>query len=917
MRVKTGRRQQHTLSKKTLPSTITPEPALQEQQCSLYLAFLPSSPPLSYVHMHTTVKHHISGTVKRHTHMHLTVFCITVSAEEACESPSILSSHSLIAQKVETHNNEISSTGLTPTYNRQCSLESFESRCSTCSNTIHPTNVASHDSKTDVNGIEIPIDCTEKQSSNCSCVRNIETTQLTNEDSSQQCVQNDSTNHDVIKPLNIPSETTKCSKNDSKNKELLELNKSLAQSSAITPHTTPTQAEEKSIGDSWKRPQSLECLPNNCDAIRMSSPASGEAEENLFVRHRPIINVENNDDENKPELITRSPSLSSACSMAVSMTCASSNGEDIPTWMSSPELLALQHNLAFPDSATASPIVRRTHRCRRFSVDLSEMRSLRLFFNDLSCTCGQLVVASRESQYKILHFHHGSLDRLAVVLQDWNFLLHSPQPSADDTLPYRHFMVCKPEVSQKELHPEDGRVAPVDESIWLSLLNEEGQVEDDLVLRKVKLEEVNPHLHEGRVGKHLGNTHPPVHPIEIRTSTSPSSAVKLNTTSALDNYATEGIFFGGLDSSMRSVVWPFLLHFYTFQSTYEEREQILAIRRQEYHEITRRRLEMDPPDQQNFCRNIQCVVEKDVVRTDRGNPYFAGENNPNIEVMKKQSLKEPLENFYTELRALATPYEFGDQEYKLLCAQIILGGNSQSIKQHLLREDTTLHKVVEYCKSVELADKNFKTIEDGGRSSQSDIFKNILLNYAVYNPGFGYTQGMSDLLAPVLAEIDHESDAFWCFVGLMQKAIFVCTPTDNDMDKNLNYLRELIRLMVPHFFEHLQKHADAMELLFCHRWILLCFKREFPEAMALQIWEACWANYLTDYFHLFLCLAIVCIYSDDVIAQDLRTDEMLLHFSSLAMFMDGALILRKCQRLFSNRRVEELSGYLENVVGGA
>nr|CAD7427468.1 unnamed protein product [Timema monikensis] len=682
----------------------------------------------------------------------------TYGAEEACESPSILSSHSLIAQKVETHNNEVSSTGLIPTYNRQCSLESFESRCSTCSNTIQPTNVASHDSKTDVNGIEIPIDCTEKQSSNCSYVRNIETTQLTNEDSSQKCVQNDSTNHDVIKPLNMPSETTKCSKNDPKNKELLEL--SLAQSSAITPHTTPTQAEEKSIGDSWKRPQSLECLPNNCDAIRMSSPASGEAEENLFVRHRPIINVEDNDDENKPELITRSPSLSSACSMAVSMTCASSNGEDIPTWMSSPELLALQHNLAFPDSATASPIVRRTHRCRRFSVDLSEMRSLRLFFNDLSCTCGQLVVASRESQYKILHFHHGSLDRLAVVLQDWNFLLHSPQPSADDTLPYRHFMVCKPEVSQKELHPEDGRVAPVDESIWLSLLNEEGQVEDDLVLRK-------------------------------------------------------GIFFGGLESSMRSVVWPFLLHFYTFQSTYEEREQILAIRRQEYHEITRRRLEMDPPDQQNFCRNIQCVVEKDVVRTDRGNPYFAGENNPNIEVMK-----------------------------------------------------------------------------------------NILLNYAVYNPGFGYTQGMSDLLAPVLAEIDHESDAFWCFVGLMQKAIFVCTPTDNDMDKNLNYLRELIRLMVPHFFEHLQKHADAMELLFCHRWILLCFKREFPEAMALQIWEACWANYLTDYFHLFLCLAIVCIYSDDVIAQDLRTDEMLLHFSSLAMFMDGALILRKARGLLHQFRLK-------------
>lgn len=53
------------------------------------------------------------------------------------------------------------------------------------------------------------------------------------------------------------------------------------------------------------------------------------------------------------------------------------------------------------------------------------MRSLRLFFSDESCTCGQLVVASRESQYKILHFHHGGLDRLAQVLHQWHSLLHN------------------------------------------------------------------------------------------------------------------------------------------------------------------------------------------------------------------------------------------------------------------------------------------------------------------------------------------------------------------------------------------------------------------------------------------------------------------------------------------------------------
>nr|CAD7396616.1 unnamed protein product [Timema cristinae] len=55
---------------------------------------------------------------------------------------------------------------------------------------------------------------------------------------------------------------------------------------------------------------------------------------------------------------------------------------------------------------------------------------------------------------------------------------------------------------------------------------------------QVELEEVNPHLRGGRVENHLG-TPPPVHLTEIRTSISPSSAVELNTTSVLANYATE------------------------------------------------------------------------------------------------------------------------------------------------------------------------------------------------------------------------------------------------------------------------------------------------------------------------------------------------------------------------------------------
>nr|CAD7393439.1 unnamed protein product [Timema cristinae] len=63
---------------------------------------------------------------------------------------------------------------------------------------------------------------------------------------------------------------------------------------------------------------------------------------------------------------------------------------------------------------------------------------------------------------------------------------------------------------------------------------------------KVKLEDVKPHLRGGRVENHLGKT-TPVHPTEIRTSISPSSAVELNTISALANYATEADTIGGMD----------------------------------------------------------------------------------------------------------------------------------------------------------------------------------------------------------------------------------------------------------------------------------------------------------------------------------------------------------------------------------
>lgn len=49
----------------------------------------------------------------------------------------------------------------------------------------------------------------------------------------------------------------------------------------------------------------------------------------------------------------------------------------------------------------------------------------------------------------------------------------------------------------------------------------------------------------------------------------------------------------------------------------------------------------------------------------------------------------------------------------------------------------------------------------------------------------GYSQGMSDLVAPVLATLHDEVDCFWCFVGLMESSMFATSPRDESMDRSL------------------------------------------------------------------------------------------------------------------------------------
>ena len=99
------------------------------------------------------------------------------------------------------------------------------------------------------------------------------------------------------------------------------------------------------------------------------------------------------------------------------------------------------------------------------------------------------------------------------------------------------------------------------------------------------------------------------------------------------------------------------------------------------------------------------------------------------------------------------------------------------------------------------------------------------------------------------------------------------------------------------FYAHLLLQDDNMDLLFCHRWLLLSFKREFFNEEVLKIWEACWSRYETEYFHIFLCVAMIQEYGGAVVEQNMSADDMLQFFTDLSMKMDGTKVLRTARQL--------------------
>lgn len=271
----------------------------------------------------------------------------------------------------------------------------------------------------------------------------------------------------------------------------------------------------------------------------------------------------------------------------------------------------------------------------------------------------------------------------------------------------------------------------------------------------------------------------------------------------------ERIFHGGMEHGIRQEVWKFLLGYYKFDSTYAERQYLSLIKKEEYQILKSQWQSISQTQAKKFSkfRERKSRIEKDVVRTDRSLPYYAGDDNPNL-----------------------------------------------------------------------------------------DRLRDILLTYSFYNFDLGYCQGMSDLLSPILFVMEDESEAFWCFVALMERLGPNFDRDQNGMHSQLLALSKLVEILDSPLHNYF-KQADCLNYFFCFRWILIQFKREFEYDKVMRLWEVLWTHYLSEHFHLYMCVALLKRHRKKIIEEQMDFDTLLKFINELSCHIDLEATLRDTEAL--------------------
>jgi len=185
----------------------------------------------------------------------------------------------------------------------------------------------------------------------------------------------------------------------------------------------------------------------------------------------------------------------------------------------------------------------------------------------------------------------------------------------------------------------------------------------------------------------------------------------------------------------------------------------------------------------------------------------------------------------------------------------------------------------------------------GEDNQQVALLEDILMTYVMFNFDLGYVQGMSDLLSPILFVMKNEVDAFWCFVGFMDRVGHNFEFDQGGMKRQLEDLTTIIKFIDPVFYNYLEA-KESGNLFFCFRWLLIWFKREFGYEDTMNLWEVLWTKKPCKNFHLLVCVALLDNEKSAIVENKYGFTEILKHINDLSHRIELQPTLSKAEGVY-------------------
>ncbi|XP_025082337.1 TBC1 domain family member 15-like isoform X3 [Pomacea canaliculata] len=312
-----------------------------------------------------------------------------------------------------------------------------------------------------------------------------------------------------------------------------------------------------------------------------------------------------------------------------------------------------------------------------------------------------------------------------------------------------------------------------------------------------------------------------------------------------ENQLRKSVFLGGVQPKIRKEVWKFLFGLYPCNSTAREREATLLDNIVKYHELKARWkillvLSSQPgqtPLQQGIVARYQLPEENPVLNPDVGLSEPVMEQamdalNSKAAVLQSGSID------LTSLGHADLAYEYSapemQQRIEFVQLQARVFVNKKRIDINKLRSSI---RVID--KDVPRTDRDVDFFK-GHANPHLTQLRDILITFAAYNQ-LEYAQGMNDVLSRFLYVLGSEAETYWCFQKYMEKV-------ENDfMEEGMVHKIDLVRMLLKEtdlpLLKHLEGH-DMGNLFFCHRWLLLGFKREFSFLDSLRCFEILSSHHL-------------------------------------------------------------------------